>query len=301
MNPQTFYCRLYERFHNYKGIPPYILSPFRRIVRRVANCRIPQYFKKNKLDFDKEKSDIIVSLTSFPARIESVYLVIQCMLRQTILPNKIILWLSKEQFPDECLPNSLSELIGDFFEVRFVSEDIRSHKKYYYVMKENPHSWVLLIDDDLYYPADMIEQMIEARNHYHDTIICRYASVLEFDHNNIPPYSNWWVNETSDAVYNNRLFFGSGGGTLVKRDFFDKDLLDINIAMSLTPIGDDLWLNAMANLIGTNKFKIKSGLLLPILIKNDERLCWDNVNNNMNDNQVGKLVDYYSDRDASLF
>ena len=88
--------------------------------------------------------------------------VVECMFRQSYQPKKIILWLSQEQFPnEEDIPMSLRKRVNNIFQIRMVSGDIRSHKKYYYVVKEYPNSLILLIDDDLYYPTDMIEQLVK--------------------------------------------------------------------------------------------------------------------------------------------
>lgn len=44
---------------------------------------------------------IIVSLTSYPARISTVHLTIDTLLSQTRKADKIILWLAPEQFPNK--------------------------------------------------------------------------------------------------------------------------------------------------------------------------------------------------------
>lgn len=65
-------------------------------------------FISESTDTISEKK-IVVSLTSFPARIKKVHIVIESLLNQTIKPDKIILWLSKEQFEHYyVLPSKLS-------------------------------------------------------------------------------------------------------------------------------------------------------------------------------------------------
>lgn len=83
------------------------------------------------------------------------------MLNQTLQPREIILWLSKEQFPTtDSLPESLKSREDDVFKIRMVDGDIRSHKKYYYVVKEYTDDLIFLIDDDIYYPTDIIERSV---------------------------------------------------------------------------------------------------------------------------------------------
>ena len=57
-----------------------------------------------------QESDIIISLTTFPARISTLWLTIYSLFRQTLMPKKIVLWLSSLQFPNglEDLPKKLT-------------------------------------------------------------------------------------------------------------------------------------------------------------------------------------------------
>ena len=52
---------------------------------------------------------VIISLTSYPARIDTVHLTIRSILRQTVQADKILLWLSIEEFPNKYadLPQNL--------------------------------------------------------------------------------------------------------------------------------------------------------------------------------------------------
>ena len=190
MDTLTRYCNIYERLHNYRAVPSFALSPIRRLVRKLANKQIPRSFEGNEISRHTTRSDIIVSLTSFPARIDYVYLVVECFLRQTVLPQKIVLWLAKSQFPDG-VPVKLSNMTSDRFEIRYVENDFRSHKKYLYALREYPDNWILIVDDDIYYPSDTIEKMILAREKYPNSVICRYASPLVVENGTIPPDLSW--------------------------------------------------------------------------------------------------------------
>jgi hypothetical protein len=242
----------------------------------------------------QERSDVIVSLTSFPSRINDVYLVIKCMLRQTVLPKKIILWLSQPQFEGVEIPEKLLCLENEIFEVRFVDGDIRSHKKYHYAIKEYPNDWILLIDDDIYYPSDMLQKMIDARKVHPDSLICRYGSVILFDNSNLPlPFHSWWWEVSSDCDDQN-FFLGTGGGVLFHPKMLYKDVVDVDLALKLTPLADDIWFNAMVNLKGTRKYKIKTGLLLQIENQQIVRLTSQNTGENKNDIQFEAIIRHYT-------
>ena len=60
---------------------------------------IKPQFGLNKTE-EREKQ-LIVTLTSFPERINEVHLCINTLLNQTLKPDKIILWLAEEEFPNK--------------------------------------------------------------------------------------------------------------------------------------------------------------------------------------------------------
>ena len=170
--------RLYKRPVKWKNR---LLSPARDVVRRSANLILPRYLKKKTMDLttvsrQTNGEKVIISLTSFPARVNNIWQTITCLMLQTRPADKILLWLSEDQFGNDYeLPITLNSLIGDRFEVRWVKGDIRSHKKYYYVAQENPNALVLLVDDDIYYPTDMLKRIMDAHEDTPDAVICQYG------------------------------------------------------------------------------------------------------------------------------
>jgi len=236
---------------------------------------------------------VIISLTSFPARINKVWQVIECMKRQSLQPMKIILWLSKDQFPNEQnIPESLKEREDDEFEIRLVDGDIRSHKKYYYVAKEYPNSLVFLIDDDIYYPTDILERSLQQYNKSGNSIICNYGyKIMRNADGNRKRYSEW------EPLYSHTesesLFFGSGGGTLLNPSKLYYDLTNIDLALKLCPLADDIWLNVMAKLAGLKIKLLNNGLIMPIISKNDTTLSSVNNGQDKNEEQLKAVEAYY--------
>lgn len=301
MNKLDFYAYSYALLHNYKGIPFWILTPFRKIVRKVANRVLPNYLAKSYVDTGIKHSEIIVSFTSFPARIDNVWQVVECMLRQTIRPAKILLWLSKDQFPTpESIPQSLREREGEVFEIRLVNGDIRSHKKYYYVSKEYNDSLVFLIDDDIYYPTTILERTIEAYHEHPEAVICNYGYLIAFNESgNLKPYNSWqMINQYSESK---NIFFGSGGGTLLRPSELYKDLTEIEIAYALCPTADDIWLNAMVRLARKRIIMLENGLILPVQSKLNATLASENKGQSMNDIQLDNIIRHYSKQGFQLF
>ena len=58
----------------------------------------------------KYTEHVVVSMTSFFARINSVHKVVQNLLKQSVKPDLIVLYLSLDEFADKCLPKQLIDL-----------------------------------------------------------------------------------------------------------------------------------------------------------------------------------------------
>ena len=71
---------------------------------------------------------VTVSLTSYGDRVYSVCYVIYSILMQSVQPNRIILWLSEQEYNDENLPQSLKDLRSRGVEIAYCP-DYRSYKK----------------------------------------------------------------------------------------------------------------------------------------------------------------------------
>ena len=295
MNKLDFYTKVYASLNNLPGMPIWLFTPFRRLVRFCANKALPKYLARQEFEKSSSQDGVIISFTSFPARIDNVWQVVECMFRQTVQPAKILLWLSKEQFPTrESIPESLRERENDIFEIRMVDSDICSHKKYYYVAKEFPYSLVFLIDDDIYYRPDILELSLKAREKHPDAVICNYGSHIGYNEDgSLKPYNMWkMVDGFSDA---DDLFFGSGGGTLFCPSELHQDLTDIEKARRLTPIADDIWLNAMVRLARQKIVMIENNLILPIYNKNNTTLSSQNLSMGENDRQLENVMKVYGD------
>lgn len=294
MNVLNLFVNSYSHLKNY-GMPYWVMTPARRLVRSLAYRCLPAYLNTQAELSNKRCKGLIVSLTSFPARINDVWQVVECMKRQTLLPEKIILWLSQEQFPTkEYVPQNLRDREDDLFSIRLVEGDTRSHKKYYYVSKEYPDNLIFLVDDDIYYDTDIISRSVDAYKRYNEScVVCNYGYQMKFNSKGCLPYSMWKPIEGN--FVGKDLFFGSGGGTLFRPSDLYQDLFDIDLALKLSPLADDIWLNAMALKMALTKVKLPNGPLLTIDI--EENITLTSVNNGMgrNDEQLLAVIQYYGD------
>lgn len=279
-------------------------SLIRFLIRHISNVIIPlilkfhfryKYVGYKTKGFDKR---IIVSLTTFPKRISYVWMVIYIILHQTIKPDFVFLYLSAEQFPNryDDLPKSLLRLISKGLTIVFVDGDIKSHKKYFYSFSSFPDDIIITVDDDIFYPLDMIEELVNLHIQYPNSVICRYGRDMCVD-GHISYCSKRWKHIFNSEYKLNTIFLGTGGGTLFPspKDIFFDDIYDIDLALMLAPLEDDLWINTMLRLNNTpiiisKKYKD----ILPIIIKGDVKLFSKNGGENKTDKQLLDIISYYS-------
>lgn len=287
------YVKFYGHLHDRKWLYYRILSPIRYAVRKRAYKVLSLYLSQPVKSSVEPFKGLIVSLTSFPERIDNVWQVVECMLRQSVKPEKIILWLSEQQFPNvESLPQSLKERISDVFEIRFVRGDIRSHKKYYYTAKEYGDKLVFLIDDDIYYPTDIIERSLEFYRKNKNVVVCNYGRRIIYNpEGRHLPYSQW--DDGIRLTSGDDLFLGTGGGTLLCFNDLYKDVTNIDLALSLTPTADDIWINTMIRLAGLKVITASNGFFLPMESETQHSLMSVNLGQSMNDKQIEAVEKKY--------
>lgn len=195
--------------------------------------------------------ELIASLTTYGDRISSVHIAIESLLQQTLKPNRIILWLSKDEFNDENLPETIKAMCKRGLEVKYC-EDYKSYKKLLPSLMAYPDATIITFDDDIVYPTDLIEQLYNTHLQYPQDIICARCHKITFDDNgNIAPYKTWeWEAEATTA--DSTTFPTGGAGCLYPSGCFHKDVTDYDKIKHLSPYADDVWFKFMTLLNNRN-------------------------------------------------
>lgn len=269
-SPAPYKIKIYSRLHSF--FQKLDISHFKEDIAKYPWYRRYKYVKRHKAglipinplkiskhfmnnidtDYDSKSPEsniyhgLIVSLTSFPARINTVHKTIESILTQTILPEKIILWLAYEQFPDRRneLPEELTDLEKYGLEIRFC-EDLGPHKKYYNTMQEYPFHIVITIDDDATYNHGMIEMLLNSYFKFPGAISCMRAKKITFTNGKINPYKKWM--RATDLICNHpsMLTMATGvGGVLYPPGIMPEETFDKDLLKETCLFGDDLWLKA---------------------------------------------------------
>lgn len=211
------------------------------------------YYGLNK---QKRNADIVISLTTIPSRIKYLHYSLANIFNQTMLPDKVILYLAKEEFTYENIPTAILRLEKKGLEIKFV-ENIRSHKKYYYAMKEYPDAVIITIDDDILYRKTLVEALYNSYLKTPNCISCMRANRIKKDSNNkLLPYAEWDKN-TKDILPSYDLLAVGAGGVLYPPHVLPQKTFNVDELSKRAIYADDIWLKG-AQLANGIKVKLAS-------------------------------------------
>ena len=277
----------------------YFYAICNRITDLAANIILPIYFHLTRnnpaysiKDCSGERREkIIVSLTSFPLRLPKLHLAIECLLRQTVKPDAIILYLTAGQVESiEKLPKKLQELQKRGLQIKLRPDKIRSHTKYFYAIKENPNDIIITVDDDLFYKTDLIESHLKAHHQYPKAIIANWVKEIM---PNTTKYSEW--PDCTMPKLSNRFLLLGVCSVLYPPHSLHEELFNKEAIIEQCLTADDVWLSCMALLKGTPiYFTNYEYHHLPVRIKNNETLL--SVNRERNQICVDNLNAYYKEK-----
>lgn len=214
---------------------------------------------------EKRTPQVIVSLTTYPARINSVYKTISTLLHQTVKPDRVVLWLAEPQFPDKILPENLTRLQEFGLEIKWAEKDIRSFKKLIPSLKEFPEDIIITADDDIFYPENFVENLYNAYLENPEYIHANRAFIVKKKLNGrlYIKSRNYQYNSSYLPSYKNELM--SGYGTLFPPHALVDMATNDAVFMSVMPTNDDIWAWGMAVLNDKKIMVNKNGYKLKLL------------------------------------
>ncbi|WBU55569.1 glycosyltransferase [Paracoccus sediminicola] len=255
----------------------------RRIVRAKAEIagRDPRPGAPHWLD-----APLIVSLTSYGARLAAAELVLASLLRQTVRADRVILWLDEEDL--DRLPGGIRDSGA---EIR-VCPNWKSYKKLVPTLLESPEAYIVTADDDLYYGPDWLEGLVAAAK-AGAKVACHRGHRVTLEQGLPQKYDNWQRNiPRPDA---GKLIFPTGvGGVLYGPGVFHPDATDAGKFMRLAPSADDVWFYWMHRLRGSEPEKIGGNFrVIEWPDSQTQNLRATNLGTGGNDRAIQAMIDAY--------
>jgi len=262
-----------------------------------------------KLQFIQKKKDnsikgLIVSLTSYGERLIDLKYTLLSLVRQSICPEKIIVWLGY----GEIIPADLRKFEKYNVEFKFC-EDIRSYTKLIPAKMEFPNACIVTADDDIYYAKNWLKKLWVCHTQNPDKKIAHIAHEICFNNEKrLLPYTSWNHNIKRNINGNNCFPTGVGGilypSHQVPEVFFNKKVI-----MKLCPNADDVWFffmglesNIETVIVPHPYNKLKYVDIYKEYGLNDKfTLQSVNVEQNLNDVQMKAVMDYFNISDDVFY
>jgi len=191
----------------------------------------------------QSEARLIVSFTSIPRRMENVPAVIESIVKQTKVPDKIVLYLHEDDFPSKSIPNSVSMLTEkyNFFEIRWPERNLGVHLKIIPALKDFPDDIIINIDDDMIYDEKFIEKLVECYKVNPGCICSHFCHGVKYENGVFKVIVTPQVCGVADKSVMNRLL--TGHGSLYPPHIFDgTSVFDSDSMLSIAKTHDEIWL-----------------------------------------------------------
>lgn len=218
--------------------------------------KFPEYSR-----FEKKPEEIIVAMTTYPARFLGSVQVWESVVNQIAdCPFKCVLVLSEEEFPSKTLlPFGIHRLIkAGKLEILWHPRNIRSHLKLLPVIKKYPDAHIITIDDDMTKPQGWLQNMIDDHRKWPEDIIsCSYTFYLDSQMEwrrmlDLKQKSARGKNNVPGLVFQFARICSGHGTFFPAHTFADDRFFDEEAAMRIVPTCDETWMWCFAMLSGRN-------------------------------------------------
>jgi protein O-GlcNAc transferase len=255
-------------------------------IKVIVNFYFHRNGKRHQLP-----AELIVSLTSYPARFSTLHLTLKCLLAQNVSPDKVILWIAHQD--KELLPTSVTKLTLHGLEIGY-TEDLRSYKKIIPTLGRYPNAYIVTADDDVYYESTWLEELVnESKATPHAAISHRVHTIVLGDDKLPLPYNDWIQNSHSSSL--SGLTFQTGvGGVLYPPNIFHADVMKISLFKDICLHADDVWLYWMVRMAGGKIKGLENRFVVHNWKGSQNTALWKtNVLQNGNDAQILNMISHY--------
>jgi hypothetical protein len=260
------------------------------------------------------KIPIFISMTTVSTRLKTLDEVLLGLMRQTLKADRIILNVSIDPFMlddgirFEHLPLQARKwAVAGSIEVYFV-KNTGPYRKIIPTLRRfsNTDFLVATVDDDVRYPPEWLEQLVDACN-VHDAVAAYRCRIMEFEGANLKPYPKWHLASSHDALRHrdldpsqpNHLLFPTGCDGVI---YHSKHLKDLDLLCKfavLAPGQDDIALRFLTLLYRVRvilaerrKTSFPNGNEFPVVSTGGDKL-FDGNSTGSNDVAIKNVLDWW--------
>jgi hypothetical protein len=183
----------------------------------------------------------IASMTTYPARFSSALLAIESINNQTIKPESLVIHISEEDWRQA--QKDFIRPVKFRFKGKVIiepCENLKPANKIIHTAKKFPEKNIITFDDDVLYPRNRAENLIEKHKLYPNNPICFRTRRVSFNKEQANPYSKWnLIHDRGGANYLN--FPTSVSGSFYPAGIFPESFFDTQTYSQICQNNDDIW------------------------------------------------------------
>ncbi|WP_220473351.1 glycosyltransferase family 2 protein [Vibrio sp. PID23_8] len=268
------------------------------------------FLNKNRNVFSRKsiatgKNKVVVSLTTYNERLDTVYLTLESILNQNVSGYDVYLWLSEEDCTENELPKSLRKLRDRGVKIKFVSENMRSYKKlsymYNYVMKNKcTYDVIVTADDDILYPQNWLDGFLKKHVTYPNDVLCYRGHDLVCDGEGNFLYNASLNNNTSEDQGSINLLPTGVSGVFYPMTSLNEQVINFNEILKRAKYMDDIWYKGVTSSCGVISRRVyKKNIHFPPIISTlSTGLVKNNVTHNLNDKVINDVFEFFEKLDV---
>jgi hypothetical protein len=244
-------------------------------------------------EFKSISWDHVISLTSHPARFSTLDQSLKQLLSQRLIPKKVYLNIAEADI--DKLPKSVRDLESEGVLKINSCSDLGPGKKLIPTLKLEENLPIIVVDDDLVFETDLtLKLMVQHHLSPNNIVASRVHKIIFEANNNVSSYGKWIKNYSLSNGPASDLFATSGAGTLYKKEFFHKDVMDEATYKELCFHTDDLWWYVQSKRIGVKTKRLPGFSVLNFIDGTQEDGLWRSGNKDRNDPNLKALLNKYS-------
>ena len=237
-----------------------------QFLRRVADWKLEaELFLQRKFHtvVSPESARVIISMTSYPARIRHAWISLETLFRQDYPSYAVVLVLTTSQFPHRRLPRKIRHLEKRGLTVLWVVEDGKSADHIWPAYSMYRHARIVSVDDDKFFPKNLLELLVEEANKHPEAIVGARGWELAESKASVAFGENW--TRATNATPSSLLFMPPGNGSLYPPGSLPELAGNYELMREVCPTADDVWFWAMGLLSGTESRCLGMGAHRPVI------------------------------------
>lgn len=234
------------------------------------------------------------SMTTYPARFKSALTAIESIQNQTIKPKALVINISEEDWllaERDLIRQAKFKFKG--WVIANPCKNLKPANKIIPTAKKYGDQIIVTFDDDIVYPKNRVEELIQKHKEYPDHPIAYRTRLVKFDKESPMPYGSWHISH-GDNVPNKLNFPTSVSGSLYPPNFFPESFFNVEKYIELSHDNDDIWTYFHVLLKGSSFVKGGTELVPPGVPGSQESALWkSNVGKGGNDAIIQRLENEY--------